>query len=236
MSLLSVNADSKTIKGTKLGILTGILYLAPSNESGAINTCPNASAGCRAACLFTAGRGAFNSVKNARIAKTLKFVADREAFLRELIVDITALVRKAKKQDMKPAIRLNGTSDLAWESFKVDGKNLMEHFPDVQFYDYTKSPSRMGRFATGQMPVNYHLTFSRSEENAEAVSNVLKTTGNVAVVFRGQLPATYQGRPVINGDESDVRFGDAAQVIVGLVQKGKARKDASGFVVEPVAV
>lgn len=234
MKLLSTNNDAKTVKGTKLGILTGILYLAPSDESGVMNTCPNASAGCRAACLFTAGRGAFPNVKNGRVNKTLRFHRDRDGFMLELVKDITALIRKAKKEQMAPAVRLNGTSDIAWESIKIDGKNLMEIFPDVQFYDYTKSAFRMLRYVNGQMPSNYHLTFSRAEDNQSAVDSILATTGNVAVVFRGALPATYGGRPVLNGDESDVRFGDVAGHIVGLIEKGRAKRDESGFVVEPV--
>ena len=54
---------------------------------------------------------------------------------------------------------------------------------------------------------------------------------NVAVVFRKELPATYLGRKVINGDETDLRFLDEKNVIVGLKAKGKAKKDTSGFVV-----
>ena len=80
MSLLSINADAKTAKGTEYGVLTGILYLAPSDESGVINTCPNATPGCREACLFTAGRGAFDNVKQGRINKTLWFHRDRPFF------------------------------------------------------------------------------------------------------------------------------------------------------------
>ena len=234
MVLLSVNADAKTVKGTDFGVLTGILYLAPSDESGVMNTCPNASPGCRQACLFTAGRGAFNNVKQGRIKKTLWFYRDREDFLRQLIKDITALIKKANKAGMLAAVRLNGISDIAWESMKVDGKNLMEHFPSINFYDYTKSPSRIVRFVLGQFPTNYHLTFSRSEtpENQADCKNLLATKVNLAVVFRGGLPSTWQGRPVVDGDVSDIRFNDPEGCIVGLKAKGKARKNDSGFVVQ----
>jgi len=232
MVLLSVNADAKTVKGTEYGVLTGILYLAPSDESGVMNTCPNASPGCRAACLFTAGRGAFDNVKQGRIKKTLWFHRDRDGFLRQLIKDITALIKKANKAGMVAAIRLNGTSDIAWESLKVDGKNLMEHFPTINFYDYTKSPFRAGRFAQGLLPVNYHLTFSRSEINHDVVKEAVEMGVNIAVVFRGGLPATYMGRQVIDGDVSDIRFNDPEGCVVGLKAKGRARKNESDFVVQ----
>jgi hypothetical protein len=110
----------------------------------------------------------------------------------------------------------------------------MEHFPEVQFYDYTKSLSRMREFTGGTLPSNYHLTFSRSESNEVEVDEVLASGGNVAVVFRGKQPETWKGFKVIDGDKSDLRFTDEKNVIVGLTQKGKAKKDESGFVVEPV--
>ena len=227
MKILGIGTDAKTVKGEKIGFLTGICYLAPSDESG-FNTCPHASAGCRQACLFSAGRGAFGNVKEARINKTLAFLNDRDGWMRQLIKEITALCKKAAKLGLKPAVRLNGTSDLSWESVRIDGKNIMEHFPNVKFYDYTKNPHRMRRFLAGELPANYHLTFSRSENNQADVEDIVARGGNVAVVFHKTLPATYLGRPAINGDESDIRFADAPNSIVGLIDKGKARKDCSG--------
>ena len=47
------------------------------------------------------------------------------------------------------------------------------------------------------------------------------------------MPETYLGRPVFNGDESDLRFLDPKNVIVGLYAKGKAKKDTTGFVKYP---
>lgn len=223
---LSIDTNAKTKKGQKKGYLTGILYLAPSDQSGAINVCPHASVGCRLACLYTAGRGAMSSVKNARVKKTLAFVANRGDFIGQLIQDIQVLVAKAKKLGMVPAVRLNGTSDLPWENW-----NIMQQFPQVQFYDYTKHFDRMFR----AMPANYHLTFSRAEDNGEKAAFVAKSGKNVAVVFDSkQLPSHYLGNPVVNGDESDLRFLDGKGVIVGLYAKGMAKKDSSGFVV-PVA-
>ena len=226
--LLSINADHKTIKGVKFGFLTGILYLAPSNESGVINTCPNASKGCRAACLYTAGRGIMSPVKAARVKKTVMFAKEREKFMQLLISDIAHGIRKAKRQGLEFVVRLNGTSDIAWEKILCDGKhNIMEWFPSVQFYDYTKSPARILTYLTGGMPSNYHLTFSRSESNALMAKNLFEDGANVAIVYV-DIP---KHEKVIDGDTSDLRFLDPANSIVALKAKGKAKKVTSGFVV-----
>ena len=224
-NLLSVNADYKTSKGLKKGYLTGILYMMPDKR-----TCPSASKGCLKACLQSAGRGSFSNVKAARKAKKDLFYNDREYFLESLVWSIEKVVRKAKRENLTPVIRLNGTSDIDYENIIVkDNKNIFELFSGVQFYDYT---ARDERFAAlrGDFK-NYHLTFSRKEDNenrALKVIEILKT--NVAVVF-DSIPEKYKGFTVINGDETDLRFLDDKNVIVGLTAKGKAKKDNSGFVV-----
>jgi len=229
--VLSVGRDAKTVKGQKLGFLTGILYLAPSDISGR-DVCPNAiNAGCREACLYTAGRGAMSNVQAARIAKTDRFFDDSENFMADLFWSITKVVNKAKKENLTPTIRLNGTSDIDWQSQKIDGKNLFELFPDCQFYDYTKQP-RKSKFS------NYHLTFSYSSVSTytKTVNKALRLKLNIAVVFLNGLPATYLGLPVVNGDESDLRFLDnekiEGQIVIGLYAKGKAKKDKTGFVID----
>jgi hypothetical protein len=234
MKLINVGSDSKTIKGEVFGYYTGMMYLAPANESGEMNTCPNASNGCKAACLYNSGlAGVFPKIKEARIKKTKFFVDNRSGFMETLVNDINKLVAMSKRDKMTPACRLNGSSDLAWESIKINGKNLMEHFPDVQFYDYSKSISRMMRFLKGNFPKNYYLTFSRSEDNYESCRKVLRNGGNVAAVFLKNLPEKFMGKTVIVGDDSDLRFNDLKNVIVGLTEKGsKAKKDKSGFVIK----
>lgn len=228
MKLLSIDTNAKTIKGQQKGFMTGILYLAPSDQSGVMNTCPFATKGCREACLYTAGRGAFDNVKQARINKTLWLARDKDGFIAQLVKDIHALIRKAKRENMTPCVRLNGTSDLPVETW-----GIMEQFPDVQFYDYTKNPKRMVANLAGEMPKNYSLTFSRAETpaNQKHAQIVLDRGGNVAAVFANDLPKTHGKARVINGDESDLRFTDPKGVIVGLKAKGKARKDTSGFVI-----
>lgn len=228
--LLTLDGNAKTVKGKKRGYVTGILYLAPSTLSGR-NVCPHSSEGCRAACLYSAGRGAYQNVKNARLRKTNLFFSDRESFMAQLVVDIETFHRRAKKNGFEFVVRLNGTSDIPWENVKVGDKNLMELFPAVQFYDYTKNLTRMLTFLHGKLPSNYHLTFSRSESNGMQVDTVLKNGGNVAVVFANAV-SSFQNKTVINGDQDDLRFLDPKGVIVGLKAKGKARKDNTCFVVK----
>ena len=227
--LLGVGTSYKTIKSEKVGVLTGILYMAPYNLSGK-NVCPNASAGCAAACLNTSGRGAMHVVQAARLKKTQRFFEDRQQFLWDLVNEIRALKRKAQARGMKAAVRLNGTSDLPYEKYKIGdtGKNIMELFPEIQFYDYTKLETRITK---GQLPSNYHLTFSRAEDNDHKLDAVLEHT-SAAVVFSGELPATWRGYPVIDGDEHDARFTDAGPgTVIGLLVKGQGKKDTTGFVV-----
>lgn len=229
MKLLSVSTDAKTTKGESLGFLTGILYLAPATTTK-WNTCSMAKiAQCDKACLYTAGRGAMNSVQKARIRKTEWFFEDRQSFMQQLVVDIDKLFFKAKRMGLTPLVRLNGTSDIRWESIPINGyKNIFEAFPDVQFYDYTKDANRR------DLPANYDLTFSYSgvEGFQPFVAKALKKQMRIAVVFRREndIPTTFMGIPVVSGDNSDVRHLDD-KVIVGLYAKGKAKLDTTGFVV-----
>jgi hypothetical protein len=230
MKLLTT-ANAKIRKGEKIGFRTFGIHLAPASLSG-FNVCKHASAGCAAACLNTAGMGVYSTVQAARIAKTKFFFQEKPIFLSRLIREITAAVKSAKKQNLTAAFRLNLTSDLPWEKIKLNKQSVFDLFPSVQFYDYTKSPERMTAFLAGEMPQNYHLTFSKSETNGAIAESILKSGGNVAMVFRKSLPSKWLGVEVVNGDETDLRFLDGAGKIIGLVEKGKARKDESGFVIE----
>lgn len=239
MKLLGTSS-AKTVKGESLSYLTGILYLSPSTLSGVGNVCPWAGT-CKEACLNSAGRGAFNSVQAARVKKTRFFFANRDAFMEQLFQDCKALIAKAKRLSMLPCIRLNGTSDLAFHRLVVpsQGKTLMELFPDVPFYDYSKSVKKALDNAKGLHPANYRVTFSRdSAANEAECEQVLRAGGNVSVVFRDTLPAVWKHRPVLDGDTTDLRFLDRraragrSGYVVGLKAKGKAKRDKSGFVVD----
>ena len=242
-SLLSVDADAKTSKGAAAGVLTGILYMAPGTLAGVGNLCPHASLGCAAACLFTAGRaGMFEDINKARVMRARFFHMDRAAFLQELRRDIDALIRKAAREGLRPAVRLNGTTDLPWETIAPD---LFESYPGVKFYDYTKSARRAFAYAKGELPANYHLTFSLAENNGPIAALVLSAGCNVAAVVDGhregdRLEIAGQSFATFNADRHDVRFLDRASPggrgRVGILKaKGKAKKDKSGFVMRLAA-
>jgi hypothetical protein len=246
--LASPESNPKVAKNGKVDVLAAPLHLAPFNLSG-FQVCAQASPGCAAACLHTAGNPAYMAGKEkSRINKTRAYFKCRAAFMAVLVFEIAALQRKAIAKGMQPAIRLNATSDLPWELRKVtiDGVDvlLMEAFPDVQFYDYTKITKRALAHAQGAMPSNYHLTFSRTENNDSDVAQVLQAGGNVAVVmatkvYKAAMSAGLNVRQwqaighdkIIDGDSHDYRPADPRGVVVALKAKGDARRDTSGFVI-----
>ena len=174
------------------------------------------------------------SVQTARTNKTKRFFEDRDGFLTDLWKEVKSAVKSATRKELKFCMRPNLTSDLPWELIKHKGETLIDAFNPCRFYDYTKSLKRFTRFLNGELPENYHLTFSRSEETTDQLVIALcKSGGNVAVVFRERLPETWLGIEVLDGDENDLRFQDKTGCIVGLVEKGLAKKDMTGFVVEP---
>jgi len=227
---LLTSSNTKTVKGLKRGYATKILHLSPSLRSG-FQTCSNATDGCAAACLNEAGHSGIykrgesdNSHQRARRRKTHWFFARRAEFMTRLDREIQNHVKNSLRKGLVPCVRLNGTSDIRWESVTDgDGLTVFDRHPEVIFYDYTKHPDRDVR----DIP-NYSLTFSLAESNDSAAKKALKRV-NVAVVFR-ELPETFWGRPVVDGDESDLRFLDPSGVIVGLKAKGPAKQDKSGFV------
>lgn len=238
MKLLSTG-NPKVLKGMAQGYNTYILHLAPADLSG-YNTCPKATAGCKAACLNTAGRGGMfkrgentNVIQQARIRKTKMFFENRGQFFADLVADIKLAIKQSEKKGLIPVFRLNGTSDLSFEKYEVaEGKNIFQMFPNVQFYDYTKVLGRKVNHIA-----NYHLTFSAADGNDLDVIKAIAQGYNIATVFgikkTEPMPETYNGRPVFNGDDSDLRFLDPKGVVVGLYAKGKAKKDTSGFVKYP---
>ena len=245
-NLLTISADSKTVKGEKLGYLTGILYLSPHKISGK-NFCTFATAGCIKGCLNTAGRGQMDCIQEARLKRSAYMITDKENFMLELYVRIQGLIKKADNLNLIPVIRLNGTSDLRFENLKFNYNNkkrtLMQIFKSCQFYDYTKFPYEAR--PNEKLPSNYHLTYSYSEKTTQAEFDNLPNR-NMAVVFdlcklnyRGSCALSckcdmlkkWQSYKVIDGDISDLRFLDEKNVIVGLRAKGDARKNPNDFIV-----
>ena len=228
-ALLSTN-NAKTIKGEGKGYITYILYMSSytANSKG-INLCSHASKGCAESCLVGSGFGGmYTGVMKGRMAKSDYFLSDRVEFLQQLKKEITRAVEKHKKDGAIVTIRLNGTTDIRFEKFRIfDGLNIFEIFPDVQFYDYTKNYIRFD----SPLPANYHLTFSRSETNHSKAMELLNKGINVAMVF-DKLPDTFEGFKVINADLDDLRFLDPKGVICGLKYKkmtGKGVDNTKAF-------
>lgn len=242
----------KVIKNEKYaGVYTKILHLAPANRSG-YEVCPMRSKGCTEACLNTAGFH-YTRKEAARIKRTRLFFEDREKFMNMLYKEIKTARASARRKGLDVGIRLNGTSDIPWETvgftalaktskrtYDMEYRNIMAAFPDVMFMDYTKRPNRKN------LPKNYRLVFSRSEDNEEDCLTALKNKMNVAIVFDGAFPEKwnvldYHNIRVIDGDEHDWRYGDYDEfpderVIVGLKAKGKAIYDTTGFVIHTMGV
>ena len=220
------SATYKMSKSQKFKHLSEILHLAPSNIGG-VNICPNSSPECIKLCLNTSGRGQMNVVQKSRLNKKFYFLADRLKFLNHLDREIKLSYERAKRKGFKYTVRLNGTSDLPFERYKLEnGLNLMDNNPNVQFIDYTKITNRLFQ----KLPKNYNLTFSQSEINLNETKEIIKSKYNVATVFRNKLPKKWLGRKVIDGDVSDLRHLDPKKVVVGLRAKGKAIKNFNGFV------
>jgi hypothetical protein len=257
MKLFTIENDPKTVKGNAQGYMTAVMYLAPYDLAG-INICALADlAGCKEGCLKTAGRGGMakgnatfrapngdilpdNAIQRARLERTQLFHESRDAFMARMVREIENFKKRAARAGLTPVVRPNGTSDIAFENIPcvragVEYPNIFAAFPEIQFYDYTKIPTR--KITRIQ---NYRVTFSYShrKEFAPIIVKALKNYGsavNFAAVFYGGLPENFLGRRVINGDESDLRFLDDPNVVVGLKAKGRARRDRSGFVVQMAA-
>lgn len=260
-TLIRSGGNAKTVKGDDV-YETAIMYLAPANLAGGTTVCPmSEKAGCIKGCLFSAGRGRMSNVEQARIAKTRKYLGNRVLFMGELVDNLERFERYCAKHGRKPAVRLNGTSDIQWEvghpvqrTIKTPNGNLLvtygsifEAFPEVQFYDYTKVYKRAYR----ELPANYSLTLSyslASADYAEAVLKTAKETGlNVSVVFRDKKTVadligqdytfasswegTFVTRKLVDGDRDDLRFLDPKGTFIGLYAKGAAKSDTSGFVI-----
>lgn len=227
-----VATSSKIAKGLKYNEMTYILYLAPAKMSG-YEVCPMRSAECTAACLNESGHNRIdiheNTINKARITKTKLFFEQREFFMRWLQDEIAAAKKKAEAAGMTFSVRLNGTSDLSPEQFHLNGKNILELFPDVQFYDYTKVYKRI---QLTKKYSNYDITYSYSGTNSVECMDALLQDVRIAVVFE-ELPETFWGFPVIDGDAYDMRYLDET-VIVGLKYKKvrtKLDQEKSKFVI-----
>lgn len=159
-------------------------------------------------------RGEMSKINVSRIKKTRLFYENRPVFMKLLVHEINRAANKATAKGMPFSVRLNCTSDLSPELFVHDGKNILDIFPNIQFYDYTKVRGRLSLLGKYK---NYDLTFSFDGYNWKTAKEFLQAGGRVAVVFDGHnLPAYFDGWRVIDGNSYDFRFKDPGRVIVGL--------------------
>lgn len=239
--LSNASTNPKTAKLLdEFGYEAVIHHMTPDKlADGKRTVCAWSTPGCRSTCLNTSGRSQVKGdltasnlsmymIHRSRMGKTLRFLDDRQGYADELTKELVLLDKRALSKCYTPVARLNGTSDVTWEKYIP-----MDVLPNVEFYDYTKGYGRMWKFLHGALPDNYDLTYSYSEETTVAqVYSIIKKGGNVAVVFRKDIPSTFQGHKVITGMEHDFRFRDKKGRIVGLIARGRAKHDDTGFVVD----
>lgn len=215
------------------GTLTYCLYLAPANMADEKRTVCPVSATCRDFCLNGSGRnkadmllrGIHSKINQSRIKKTLAFWDNKDVFMELMILEILSAQIKAKSLNMGFSVRLNGTSDLNPEDFVYQGRNILQWFPEVQFYDYTKVPSR---FYLIDRYKNYDLTFSFNGYNWKQCESFLRRGGKVAVVFDCDLPPTFRGWIVEDSNDTDTRYLNTPQTIQGLHYHRTANDYKSG--------
>lgn len=241
------DASAKLAKGLSHYVAAAVHYLAPADSAGVGNLCPWSTPGCRAGCLNTSGRAGIllpgrrtNAILRARRRRARAFMLARPQYLARMLAEAQRHVANARAAGFDPALRPNGTSDLPFERILPALYTL-----GAPVYDYTKSRARIGRFLRGELPQNYHLTYSAHEyDSAEALADLLRSGAGVAMVFDAAAHAavlasgTWQGFRVVDGDESDARYLDRVRhgipdrvgYVVALRAKGKAKRDRSGFV------
>lgn len=204
--LSGVNSSAKIVKGLKKEINTLVLYLKPYKTAFG-NVCAMGEH-CNIPCLTTSGRVKMDQkefkILRSRYFKTVLFYVNRDLFNSWLFAEIETAEAKFGDSLM---VRVNGTSDLSLLLFKVDGINILERFPSVTFYDYTKILNRI--FFAAKYP-NYHITFSYSGYNDDECKEAIQNGVNVSIVVNGPQPKTFNGVNVFSMDETDVRPLDEA--------------------------
>lgn len=228
----SVSATTKHQKSIKYNELTYSLYLAPAKSSG-YEVCPMRSKECTLLCLNESGMNTMNmqddKINKSRIKKTKLFFEHRQFFMCWMIDEIQSAKNKADKLGYKFSVRLNNTSDISPESFHIrEGittKNILQLFPKIKFYDYTKVYKRIDLLKKYK---NYDLTFSFSGTNFQDCISALNNKVRIAVVFK-EVPKKFWGYKVIDGDAYDMRYYDKKNVIVGLKYKRVRNKLKSNY-------
>lgn len=234
-SYLGNHAHSMKVRlSEEKGVVTYCVYLAPADLSG-YNVCPNHKF-CKKFCLNGSGHNkidilsGLNRIEQARIRKSRLFFENRELFMQILVHEIRKCKRFAEKKGAGFAVRLNGTSDLNPEDFVLNGQNVLEIFPEVQFYDYTKVFRRV--YLMDKYP-NYDVTYSYSGHNAGLCEKFLSKGGKVAVVFAHDIPDKFLGYPTFDANAYDMRYIDPKAHVMALHYHKTANDYVGGKFIEP---
>ncbi len=222
--ITSVGSDAKTVKGKKVDVVTAIVYLPQDTMISKKTNCAFAHlAGCSEDCLIGAGRLGMRHATLAIIRRGLFFMYKREQFDLQLQAEIMQL---SLRHGDKLAVRLNGTSD-------IDFSYMIEKFPEVQFYDYTKILNRVSK----NKLENYDLTYSFSPYSKKSLEHgyqAIKDKRKVALAFNTkgskgdtlQIPDTlFSGKKLVSFDDTDARFLDKKGSIGFLTRKGSSVKE-----------
>lgn len=235
-TLLSINPKTEKSKEE-----TRILHLAPSVISG-YNVCPN-SGNCAKICLHFAGIPyLMGGKKTCRVRKTLAYFDDQQSFLQ-----LTATAILYNRSILDPAellaIRLNGTSDILWETLEFivtpelsmfwrvkfgvyivpttyqSIPHMFSHYPEllIKLYDYTKNRHNWRECQA----INYHLTYSfdgwDNVKNIKLCQEALINGVNVAAAFN--IKKGHKLPSELNADRFNLRkkytWGGVLPVIDG---------------------
>ena len=244
--LLTLGGNPKVDKGREAtGTWNAVLHLAPYTTVPGVNVCAEAgAAGCYSACLWRAGRGGIaplakpGGVAYARYQRTFWYARDPEAFIARVRSEAVRFARRVRRAGYTPALRLNGTSDIPYER---DHPELVRDLiaEGIVLYDYTKLSDRTP-------PEGYSLIWSYSGAPGyrERLPEAMARYGRATVVFRvrpgtkaragAPLPDTFEGYPVVDGDEHDNWYLLPRDVVVGLRAKGReAWRRPSPLIIAP---
>lgn len=220
---LMTMTNHKTVKGEHAGYLTAILYLMPHTSGGGKTLCPHSTDACREMCLAGAGLSGLPLQLAAKQRRTELWLKQPSVFIQTLLADIEKLRTIAAKEGLKPAVRLNGTSDIAWERVIAIPRGIIA-------YDYTKIPLEQRRVGR---PDEYHLTYSiEGPDSMSRAVAYLRAGQSVAAVVPPDVQIGLSGLGIdlgsfsgtfVNGDDHDLRFLDAPGSIVLLKPKGHVR-------------
>lgn len=220
--------NPKTRKNGKVSKVKSYgISLAPAMASGLLrfNNCTGAVWGCIVNCLFNTGRGGSDVVRNSRIARTVAMVLCPDWFDNKLRRELDKIV--AKQADGETVgVRPNMFSDNMWER-----TGIIDDYPTITFYDYTKIASR-----AGWLRPNYYVTYSYkgTTQSLQAAQRILdEKIASVSVVFyeddgkcgrhahEQRLPqtVTINGKEyrVLDGTTTDWRPDDEMGVVYGLM-------------------